>query len=349
MDEEEKTEEPSSKRLGEAREKGQVPKSVDLLQAATLLAGAIALWTAGSSVLESLRQLTIRTFQAIPVWRPSDAELATGLAFGLWELAKILLPLLLPIAATGIVVSLAMTGPLWASKVFAPDLGALFSIGNLARMFNKRALVELLKGVLKITVVGWVAWSAVQRSLPQFAAMAAWSFLEQVVFTVRLAFWAVVKMGVALLIMGVADFFWQRHSTRKKLKMTKQEVKDEARQSEGDPQVKSKRRRMRQEMHRRFSLRQVPKATVVVTNPTHFSVALRFEQGVDPAPVMVAKGADAMAFRIREIARASNVPLVENPPVARALYARVEPGDQVPPELYQAVAEVLAFVMRARR
>lgn len=348
MDEDEKTEEPSGKRLEEARKKGQMPKSQDLLQASTLLFGAIALWVTGTGLFEGLKSLMIRTFRAIPVWRVSDEDLQTGLAFGMIELLKILLPVLLSIVFAAVAVTLAMIGLNWTTKVLKPDFGAIFSTSRLKQMVSKRSVVELLKGVAKIAVVGWVAWLSVNKSLPQFGAMAAWPFLSQVAFTMQVAYWAVVKMAVVLILVGIADFFWQKRTHHKKMKMTKQEVKDEARQADGDPQVKNKRRRMRSEMHKRFAIREVPTATVVITNPTHFSVALRFVQGVDPAPVVVAKGADHLAFRIREVAREAGVPLVENPPVARALYARAEPGDQIPSEMYAAVAEVLAFVMRAR-
>jgi len=349
MDEDEKTEDPSGKRLDEAREKGQNPKSQDLLQAATLLAGVLALHATAGMMHENLREVMIRAFRAIPTWKMSDATFATDFAWGLGQLAKLILPILLPIALTGVVASVVMVGLNWTLKVFdVSNFFNLFNPGNITRMFNKKAMVELLKGVAKILVVGWIAWLSIHKSLPQFLGMAAWPFLEQVIFTMTVAYNAVFKMAVVLLLIGIADFFWQKHTHLKQLKMTKQEVKDEARQSDGDPQVKNKRRKMRNEMHKRFALRQVPQATVVITNPTHFSVALRFEKGKDIAPVMLAKGADLMAFKIREIAREASVPIVENPPVARAIYAQVEPGEQIPPELYSAVAEVLAFVLRAR-
>ncbi|MEN9354626.1 MAG: putative flagellar biosynthetic protein flhb [Fibrobacterota bacterium] len=348
MDEDEKTEEPTSKRMDEAREKGQLPKSQDLLQATTLLFGVLALWITGVGFIENMKSLMVRTFRAIPTWTVSDENLTTGLAFGLLEMLLIMLPVLLAIIGSAVAVTLAMVGFVWTSKLFDPDFASIFSLDRFAQLVSKRAFVELLKGVAKIVVVAWVAWLSVQKSIPEFASMAAWPFLSQVTFTIGVAFWAVVKMAIVLMLVGLADFFWQKHENHKKLKMTKQEVKDEARQSEGDPQVRNKRRRMRAEMHKRFSIGEVPKATVVITNPTHFSVALRFVQGVDAAPVVVAKGADHLAFRIREIARESGVPLVENPPVARALFARSEPGDAIPAELYAAVAEVLAFVMRAR-
>lgn len=348
MDEDEKTEDPSGKRLEEAREKGQIPKSQDLLQASTLLFGAVALWMAGNWLFGEMKLLMTRTFLAIPTWKLSDESLTEGLLFGLVELLLLLLPILGAIIVAGVGTGLAMVGFNWSSKVFDPDIMGLFALSRFTGLVSGRAFVELLKGVAKILVVAWVAWLSVHKSLPQFAAMTAWPFLSQVSFTVTVAFWAIVKMAVVLIVLGIADYFWQRHLHLKKMKMTKQEVKDEARQSEGDPHVRNKRRRMRMEMHKRFAIHEVPKATVVITNPTHFSVALRFVQGVDPAPVVVAKGADHLAFRIREVAREAGVPLVENPPVARALYARAEPGDQIPTEMYAAVAEVLAFVLRAR-
>ncbi|HQF53941.1 MAG TPA: flagellar biosynthesis protein FlhB [Fibrobacteria bacterium] len=340
-----RTEDPTDKKKNEARKQGKTPRVQDLQQSATLFAAAIALWILGAGMMRSLSDLLVECFRAIPTWRVDDASItAWGLPGTLFILRQIL-PVAIPVALVIVVVSIATIGLQFNTEVIKFDPSKAFQF-SLARLFGAKTWIELGKSALRMLVVSVIGFKIIWDNRDAFLEMAAWPVAAQALFTAGIALEAVLKMSVVLVVLGIADWFYQKRSWLEDLKMTKHEVKDEARSSEGDPQVKGKIRSMRREMHKRFMMGEVPKATVVVTNPTHFAVALRYNQGVDRSPVVVAKGADLVAKRIREIATEHGVPLVENPPLARALHAQVEPGDEIPNELYAAVAEVLAFVFR---
>lgn len=344
-DDEDKTEEPTGKRVDEARKEGDVPKSRDLSQGVTLIAGLIALWASSGFVVRGFEEVMIESFRAIPDWRVSGDPLQAYLLPGFLHVLRLIAPVSLTVIVVALVYGAATTNFLFSPAIMSPKFAKMFSPAAFLKFFSVETWIDLFKNALKMALIALIGVLTVWPERGAFLEMAAWTLGEQTSYTFDLAWKAVSRMAFALLIIGVVDFFWQLHRRHEKLKMSKHEVKDEARQSEGDPQVKGKIKQIRREMHRRFMLREVPKATVVVTNPTHYAVALRYRQGIDKAPMVVAKGADHMAARIRELAREGGVPIVENPPLARALHAQVEPGDEIPAELYTAVAELLAVVM----
>lgn len=341
-----KTEEPTGKRLGEAKEKGSVARFQDLQQAATLLAGCLALHWAGSYMIGSMKDVMVESFRAIPTWRPGSDDLASWLLPGAELFARILLPVVLPVLLASVALCIWSNGWMFNTGLVVPDITKAFHF-SLAKLFGGKALVELGKAVVRMALVAAVGFQVAWAHHGAFLEMASWPFAAQVAATASIGFEAILKMSLVLVVLGIADWIYQKRNWKSELKMSKQEVKDEARQSEGDPNVKGKIRKLRHEMHRRIMMQEVPKATVVVTNPTHYAVALRYRQGEDRAPMVVAKGADNLARRIREIAAQAEVPVIESPPLARALYAQAEPGDEIPADLYTAVAEILAMVMRS--
>lgn len=340
-----RTESPTDKKMGEARKQGKTPRIQDLQQSATLFVAAISLWLLGAGMMRSLSNLLVECFRAIPTWRIVDESIAAWGWPGILFVLRLVMPVAIPVALVIAVISIATNGFQFNPNVVTFDLTKAFQF-SLGRLLGTKTWIELGKSALRMLVVALIGFKIIWDNRGAFVEMAAWPIATQAFFTAGIALEAVIKMSLFLVVLGVADWIYQKKSWLDDLKMTKHEVKDEARSAEGDPQVKGKIRSMRREMHKRIMMGEVPKATVVVTNPTHYAVALRYRQGVDRSPVVVAKGADHIARRIREIATEHGVPLVENPPLARALHAQVEPGDEIPNELYAAVAELLAFVFR---
>jgi len=345
MADEEKSEEPTGKRIEEARSKGNVAKSNDLNQGVTLLVGLIALSVSGPFMVRGIEQIMVESFNAIGTWRPGIDGLQPYFLPGFLHILRLIAPVSLSILVVSLLLGATLSGLLFSMEVLAPDFGKIFNPASLVKFVSSKTWIDLLKNALKMGVIGLIGFSTVWPQRGAFLEMAAWPLATQAAFTVALAWKAALRMALILLIIGIADYIWSRYRRHEQLKMSKQEVKDEARQSDGDPAVKGKIKQMRRAMYRRFMMREVPKATVVVTNPTHYAVALRYKQGEDRAPIVVAKGADLMAKRIRELAVEGGVPIIENPPLARALHAQVEPGDEIPGDLYAAVAELLAVVM----
>lgn len=345
----EKTEEPSQRRLDQAREEGQVARSRELSTFAMLLAGGAGLWMMGSSLSMQLTKL-------IHDGLTLDAELAFNSDLLLPRLHALsmdalwaFLPLLLLLLATAAFSPLLLNGWQFSLKPLQPKFSKLNPVSGLSRMFAAHGLVELAKAIGKSLIVGgvgaWAIWhnrDAVMMlvSQPVVAAIPNIGHLLWVTFT--------AIMGGMLLIVAVdVPFVLWDHN--RKLKMTKQEVRQEAKESEGDPQVKGRIRHMQREMARRRMMAEIPTADVVVTNPTHYAVALRYSETGMSAPIVVAKGSHFLAARIREIAIENNVPILEAPPLARALHKHTELGQVIPEALYTAVAEVLAYVYQLRR
>lgn len=345
----EKTELPSQRKLDRAREEGQVARSRELSTFLVMLAGGAGLWLLGAHLVGQLiqllrsslileRDLLIHPEQMIP--HLADLSLQTLLLFS---------PLLLLLLLVAVLSPLLMNGWLFSWKALQPNFGKLDPIQGIARMFSVNSLVELAKAIGKSLIVGgvgaWVVWhhrdavlqlagEPVNRALPHLSSLLWWSF-------------AAIMFGMLLIVAIDVPFQLWAHS--KKLKMTKEEVRQEAKETEGDPQVKGRIRSMQREVARRRMMAAVPTADVVVTNPTHYAVALKYAENGMRAPVVVAKGADLLAARIRELAAEHRIPILEAPPLARALHRHCEPGDSIPEALYTAVAEVLAWVYQLRR
>ena len=346
----EQTEKATPKRREEARRRGQVAKSADLAGAAVFLAGVFVLRALMPGALGSLagtvREILWRThaqqdFTIFSVWMLFARGFgAVALLFGVLFAAILVLAIGVNALQTGFLVSLT---PL------APSFGKINPLTGITRLFSKQVLVNLAKQILKLGAVLIIIYSSVAGSLSvlmnlgELPPAAVLAFVGNLIFSIG---W---KFGLLLVLVGLADFAYERWQLEENLKMSKQEVKDEYRQSEGNPEAKAAVKRRQRESARRRMMAAVPKATVVVTNPTHFAVALEWDEVKMEAPVVTAKGADLVAKRIREIATEHGVPIMENPPLARTLYAKVELDQAIPPNLYAAVAQVIAFVYKLKR
>ncbi len=346
----EQTEKATPKRRDEARKRGQVSKSPDLAGAAIFLAGVFVLHALAPGALTSLgatmQAILARThehqdFTIASVWTLyarafASAGLLLGVLFGVALLA-------------GIGVNLAQTGAVFSLVPLKPSFNRINPYNGVQRLFSKQVLVNLGKQLLKLGAVLVLVYTSITASLSSLAAVGEMSAPQLIGFVGDLAFSIGWKFGFILLVVGLLDLAFERRQYEQSLKMSKQEVKDEYRQAEGNPEIRAALKRRQREFARRRMMAAVPRATVVVTNPTHFAVALEWNEVKMDAPVVTAKGADLIAKRIREIAVENGVPIMENPPLARTLYAKVELDQSIPPNLYAAVAQVIAFVYKLKR
>lgn len=347
-DDSQKTEEPTPKKLEESRKKGQVALSREVNNWVMLLMGTIVMLALGPSMMENLlvhMRSYIEHAHSMP-GVPGGFTLVLGQSF--WKIIGILaLPLLLLMGAA-FAGPFLQIGPLMAPESIKPDLKKISPIQGFKRLFSIRSLVEFAKGILKIgliALVGLVLLTPFYGSAEHMIGMPIVSVLGELRSLVLLLMSGVL---VVLMVIAVADLMFQRQQHYQKMRMTKQELKDEYKQAEGDPHVKAKLRQLRAEKARARMMQAVPTADVVITNPTHFSIALKYTPEEMVAPQVVAKGMDEIALRIREVAKENDVIIMENPPLARALYDTVDIDQTIPEEHYQAVAEIISFVFKQK-
>lgn len=346
----EKTEEPTGKKLKDARTDGKVTKSKELTAAFELLVLFLVLkvfvGTVGNSFLEIFHYI----FDGISEFEATNEGNYSGVVAAalINDMMKRMLLILLPFFIFGVMISflVSVVQVKWqiTSKPMKPNLGKFNPINGFKRIFSKESLFNLLMSIVKIAVIGSIAFFSIRDSAGAIFVMYEMSIQQAVALVGEIIIDTGIKISLVYLLVGVIDWFYQKHKFHEDMKMTKQEVKDEYKNTEGDPKVKGQIRGKMQEASRRRMMKDVPKADVVITNPTHLAVALRYTEKVDKAPVVVAKGADYLAQRIKDIARENKVPIVEDKPLARALYGTVELGFEIPPELYGMVAEVLASI-----
>lgn len=345
----ERTEQPTARRLDQAREEGRVPRSAELSAATAMLAGAVLLGAAGGRALSdfatALFRESARALSAGALNADGAIEVLRGVTRGL---VVALLPVVGGVAALVVGVNLAQTRGLLAFKSIEPKLTPLDPLKGLKRMVSPEAWFTLLKSVVKIAVLAVVTALTVRRAWPELVSLAETGPLAIAAVLRHLALQLVMVVGFSFLGLALVDYAFVRWRYRQGLKMTRQEIVYEHRDSEGDPIVKARQRSIAQQQARQRMLQAVPKADVVVVNPTHIAIALKYDPSEAPAPVVVAKGERKLAERIKALAIASRVPVVENRPVARALLATSKVGRMIPPALYAAVAEILAFVYRQR-
>ena len=348
-DNEERTEKATARRREEARKKGQVAQSREIPSVLILITSLGFFYFAGSWLFSSLLAMFSGIYQHINSLRfqhPLDAEAFSIEVFK--ELFGVLVPFFVPILVAAIAGNVFQIGFEIHGETMTPNLGKLNPIGGLKKFVSLRSCVELFKSILKLLCIGGIAYLAVRRELAKFPPLVQHTVGDIFVFSGQAAFKICFLICLALTVLAVLDYAYQRWQYEKDLRMTKQEVRDERKLYEGDPQVKGRIRRMQLEMTQRRMMQAVPEADVVITNPTHLAIALKFDVQKMIAPTVLAKGAGLLAERIKDIAQASQVPLVENKPLAQALYKMVEIGQLIPVELYQAVAEVLAYVYRLK-
>lgn len=348
-DQEDRTEQPSEKRLREARERGDVPRSRELGNVAVLGCAAMALVATGSHI-GSASQAWLREALTIDPTLLDRPDRLLGHAGGLFlGLMLPMLPVLLAALGACFIAPVVMGGLRFASKSLQPDFARMSPLAGLKRMYGKESLAELVRSLLRVALIGGLGGMVVYGAFNRLLAMAGMPLEAAVGAGLSLITKAVLAMIGALGVLALIDVPWQHWSWRNRLKMTKQELRDEYKESEGNPEVKARVRQIAAQLSRRQQMEAVPTADVVVTNPTHFAVALKYEGGKMRAPKVVAKGVDEVALAIRDIAGKHRVSIVEAPPLARALYRHAQIDQEIPVKLYAAVAQVLSYVYQLKR
>lgn len=344
----EKTEQASDKRRREFREKGQVAQSREV-QTAALLTTSLLLWYFYAPIFwDELTRFVAaywRTAGEFEITPLSTVNLLT-LMFG--KLALLMAPPVLLVLVVGFFASFLQIGWNFTAKPLVPDFSKLDPVQGAKKFISKRSLVEIVKSLAKVALVGVVAFKAINAEFENSLYLIDMDVTETLRFVARVGAMVLLKSCGVLILLALFDFLFVRWEMEQKMKMSKQEQKEEFKETEGDPYIKSRIRSIQQQVARRRMMAEVPKADVIVTNPTHLSVALSYRRGEMDAPQVVAKGADHLAMRIREIARENNIPMVENVPVARALY-KVDIGRDIPEDMFKAVAEILAYVYNLKR
>jgi len=344
----EKTEQPTSKRLDEAQRQGQIARSRELNTFAMLIASAMLLLMLGESMGNRLVDLMRKQFQLRREVLFDPLSLLVYLKQALIDGALVIAPIVAVMVAVAIAAPLALGGWVFSWEAVAPKLGKLDPVKGIARIFSLHGLSELIKALLKIVLIFGVAILLSRYFLEELVGLGAEPVDRSIAHALQIVGQCFLILSASLILVVVVDVPYQLWDHNRKLKMTLQEIKDEMKETEGKPEIKARQRRIQMEMAQNRMMAEVPKADVVVTNPTHYAVALKYDQNANGAPVLVAKGVDLIAAQIRSLASGSNVPLVASPPLARALYYSTEIDREIPKGLYLAVAQVLAYVYQLK-
>ncbi|MDY0164027.1 flagellar biosynthesis protein FlhB [Desulfobotulus sp.] len=344
----EKTEDATPKKRQQSREEGQVGKSVEVPSVLVLLASVTTLYALSGFLYQRMTGVLYSSlhFSKIPEVHVEQALFWMKTYF--WQSFWMLAPLLLVVFLAAFLSNAFQVGFVIAWKAIEPKPSKIDPIKGLGRIFSKKSLMEFFKSILKITIIFYVSWRAVKADVPNMMRLYDHDVAVILLFMVKLSFKIFLWVLLAMVFVALLDLIFQRWNFDQEIKMTKQEVKDESKQTEGDPQIKSRIRQLQFEASKKRMMQDVPKADVVVTNPTHIAVALKYDALNMQAPQVLAKGAGSMAERIKAVAREAGVPIVENKPLARNLFQMVDVGQSIPGDLYQAVAEVLAYVYKLK-
>ncbi len=346
-----KTEKATPKKRRDARKKGQVLQSREISTAVVLIFVFMGLRIFGGNIYREIIEFMRRALSQYPM---EDGMFTIDALFKLFtDVVTVFLKSMGPIFAiamiTGLIAGYAQIGFLFTIETLAMKFNRINPANGLKRIFSIRSIAELLKSIIKIVIIGYIAYSYLRSEENNVINSMDMDVISTAAYIASTSISVAIRICVALIFLGVLDYAYQWWEYEKSLKMTKQEVKEEYKQVEGNPEIKSKIKQKQRQMSMRRMMQQVPKADVVITNPTHFAVAIKYDLEVSDAPVVIAKGQDFMALRIKEAAKENGVEIVENRPLARNLYDTVEIGQSIPPELYQAVAEVLAFVYNLKK
>ena len=344
----EKTESASSKKLQDARNKGNIPRSKDLSAALLLIVAAATIYGTGTLLVRDLAVLFDFNF----LLERADAFDLSRMIFHLYEsvvtMMDSMVVLMSVLAVAGIVGSIALGGLNFAWEPLTPKLSKMNPIAGLKKMFSVQSLVELLKSIAKVTLVGVVATIVLNYFLPETLGLTFQSIQLSISHGIDIVIWSFIFVTLALALIAAIDVPFQVWSHKEKLKMTKQEVKDEFKQQEGDPMVRGRIRQLQRQAAMNRMMSDVPDADVIITNPTHFSVALKYDQTGGAAPVLLAKGGDFIALKIREVGNHYDIPVIQSPALARAVYHHTEIGEEIPQGLFKVVAQLLAYVYQLR-
>lgn len=340
----EKTEQPTGRRLQDSRKKGDVAKSMEIPSAAVLLVGLLTIYMSSGYMLEKMLTLLrhyLSQLHSITII-PDNMTFLT--MESMQHVALLTVPLMAVLFITALAANYAQIGFLFTTEKMSPKLEKIDPIKGMGRMFSLQTVANTVKSIAKLVIVTYVAYREIMKNLDDFLPLMDQEPLPILAFYAKVSFWIFLKAAIIIAVLAALDYAFQRWQFMKKMMMTKQEVKEEAKMTEGDPHVKGRIRSIQMQMARKRMMTEVPKADVIITNPTRLAIALTYDSSVMSAPTIIAKGAGVIAKRIKEIAREHNIPIVEDKPLAQALYKNVEINEQIPENLFQAVAEVLAYV-----
>ncbi len=347
-DKDQRTEEPSSKRLKETKEKGQFANSKEVSSVFVLMASILAFYFAGSHAWTSLTEISSYIFSESYTLGTTQTGVYLLLQLVTKQIFIALAPIVLTIMVFGLLANLLQTGgPNFSLKPLEPKFSKMNPLKGVKRIFSKNSLVELIKSIAKIILVGYVAFSTINEEFGRLPYLIDMSVGQILIYMSDIALRIMIRTFWILVLLAILDYGFQRWSFMENLKMTKQEVREERKQMEGDPQIKARVRNIQYQLARKRMMAAIPKADVVITNPTHLAVAIQYKKG-DAAPMVTAKGAGFIARRIKEIAKENNIPLVEDKPLAQILNKTMEVGNYIPANLYKAVAEILAYVYKLK-
>jgi flagellar biosynthetic protein FlhB len=346
---EDRTEAPTDKRRSEARNKGNVAKSTEITSALVLLTGLLLLKLFGPWMYQKIVAFSYDSLSMLSHPRADYGFSAGLLVKGIVATSLICGPVCIGIMFIGVLANLLQVGVLFTLQPLEPKFEKINPISGAKRMVSLRSVVELLKNVLKLGIIGFIAFVSVKAEFLKFLGLGDTSSGAILLFLLSISYKIIFRIALVLLLLAILDYLYQRFEHERSLKMTKQEIKEEHKQAEGDPQIKARVRSLQREMARRRMMQEVPKATVVVTNPTHIAIALKYEPSEMQTPKVIAKGKRLIAEQIKKLALEAGVPIVEDKPLARAMYDKVNVGDDIPLEFFTAVAEVLAYVFRLKK
>ena len=345
----EKTEQATPRRLEQARKKGQVARSKEFATAAVLIASAVGMYVFGTNLAVALLDVMTEMFTLKRVQAFDDSAFGLAWASVLKRLTWPLMGFIVLVFIAGFIGSVALGGITFSKDAAMPKLSKMSPLKGFKRMFGVQAVVELVKAIAKFLVIAVLAWLLLTHYFPQILRLGETQFPDNVLGALDILLWMFILLCSSLLLIAAIDAPYQIWNHAKQLKMTLQEVKDEFKDTEGKPEVKGRIRQQQREVAQRRMMQDVPEADVIVTNPTHFSVALKYDTAKAGAPILLAKGVDETAMKIREIAREHKVPLVASPALARAIYHTTELQQQIPQGLFTAVAQVLAYVFQLKQ
>jgi len=347
-DAEDKTEDPTDRKLTQAREQGNIPTSQEVKIWAGLVGALVVVSLFAPYMAQDVKRLLIPFIEhphAFPMEQPDVGRILAEITVSIIKVLILPMMLLMVLAVAS---AMAQSGLMFLPDKLTVDFSKLSPMKGITRIFSGRNLVEFVKSLFKVGAIGFVIFLILRSHMSEYAGLAALDLMAMLDYLRHQVIAMIMVVVLMVFVLAAADWFYQRWAFTQQMKMTKQEIKDEHKQTEGDPMIKGRLRALRMQRARQRMMAAVPKASVVVTNPTHYAVALQYDQESMGAPVLVAKGVDLIAKRIRDLATENEVPIVENPPLARALYATVELDEEIPPEHYKTVAEIIGYVMKLK-
>lgn len=347
-DGQEKSEEPTAKKKSEARKKGQVTRSKELTTLFMLIMAIIGMMIFSKDMIETISRIMQSNFSVERSFLFEPALLYNHLKDEMSAMIKALLPLFILLVITAILSSAILGGFNFSSQSLVPKFSKMNPIKGIKKMFGTQGLVELVKSILKLILLGAIAVYLIWQAKNELYGLSEEPFPAAFIHAMELIAWQFLLVSLGMIVVAAIDVPYQLWSNKKQLKMTKQEVKDESKNTDGNPEIKGRIRQIQREMAMQRMMGDVPKADVVITNPTHYAVALQYDPEGTGAPVMLAKGADLVALQIRNVAQANDVPIMEIPPLSRAIFHSVEIGEEIPEGLYVAVAQVLAYIFQLK-